>query len=111
MMPSARSVPSDSNAMSRRGFLGLGLGAGAMFALGACGASSGGGASGSGGTLKWAWQLPTSWDPVTSSAGSDVQMHALVYDAITALDDSGKAVPYLAESWKSNHDGTAERFT
>lgn len=111
MMPSAHSAPSDSHVLSRRGFLGLGLGAGAMFALGACGASSSGGAPGSGGTLKWAWQLPTSWDPVTSSAGSDVQMHALVYDAITALDDGGKAVPYLAESWKYNHDGTAVTFT
>jgi peptide/nickel transport system substrate-binding protein len=106
----ARSVSSDSSALSRRGFLGLSLGAGAMFALSACGASSGS-APGSAGTIKWAWQLPTSWDPVTSSAGSDVQMHALVYDALTALDDTGNPVPYLAESWAYNDSGTRVTFT
>src|SRR4051794_20059826 len=92
-----RSDSSTPLALSRRGLLGIGLGAGAVFALDACGGTTTTGASGSGsaaggGTITWAWQLPTTWDPVTSSAGSDVQMLALVYDPLTALDDNGNAV-------------------
>ena len=68
--------------------------------------TTGAGAGGGTGTIKWAWQLPTTWDPVTSSAGSDVQMLALAYDALTALDDNGNAVGWLAESWTYDDDGT-----
>jgi len=111
-----RTDSSTAITLSRRGLLGIGLGAGAVFALDACGGSStaGGGAAGSGGgsgTITWAWQLPTTWDPVTSSAGSDVQMLALTYDALTALDSQGNAVGWLAESWKYNDDGTEVTFT
>ena len=63
------------------------------------------------GTIKWAWQLPTTWDPVTSSAGSDVQMLALAYDPITALDEQGNAIPWLAESWAYDEAGTTVTFT
>ena len=119
-MPRAliRTQKSDSPApiaLSRRRLLGIGLGAGALFALDACGGTSGstgaGGSAGGTGTITWAWQLPTTWDPVTSSAGSDVQMLALTYDALTALDKSGNAVGWLAESWKYNSDGTQVTFT
>lgn len=99
---------------SRRGFLGLSLATGLVLGLEACGGAStaGTGTGGSGtGTIKWAWQLPTTWDPVTSSAGSDVQMLALTYDAITALDDEGNAVPWLAESWAYDDAGTTVTFT
>jgi peptide/nickel transport system substrate-binding protein len=112
-----RSDSSSAITLSRRGLLGIGLGAGAVFALDACGggstAGTGGatGAAGGTGTIAWAWQLPTTWDPVTSSAGSDVQMLALVYDALTALDDNGNAVGWLAESWKYNDAGTEVTFT
>jgi ABC-type transport system substrate-binding protein len=115
-----RTQRSDSSAplsLSRRGLFGIGIGAGALFALDACGgdstsASGGGAAAGDGtGTITWAWQLPTTWDPVTSSAGSDVTMLALAYDALTALDDQGNAVGWLAESWKYNADGTEVTFT
>ncbi len=41
------------------------------------------------GTLNWEWELPTSWDPVTSSAGWDVHALGLVYASITTLDPSG----------------------
>lgn len=113
MATPARSVP--SAALGRRGFLGLSLAAGAILALEACGgtATSDGGSSGSagGGTITWAWQLPTTWDPVTSSAGSDVQMLALVYDPLTALDEQGNAVPWLAESWAYDKSGTKVTFT
>lgn len=115
-----RTQRSDSPAtveLSRRGLLGLGLGAGVLFALEACSSSDSSGKSGPtgggsvNGTLTWAWQLPTTWDPVTSSAGSDVQMLALVYDPLTALDAHGNAVGWLAESWKYNDKGDQVTFT
>lgn len=99
--------------LSRRGLLGIGLGAGTLFALEACGGTTtvGGLAGGTRtGTITWAWQLPTTWDPITSSAGSDVQMLALTYDALTALDESGNAVGWLAQKWTYNADGTAVTF-
>lgn len=109
-----RASTTPSFAPSRRGFLGLSLAAGLVLGLEACGGSStagSGGSAGGTGTIKWAWQLPTTWDPVTSSAGSDVQMLALTYDAITALDDQGNAVPWLAEKWTYDDSGKAVTFT
>ncbi len=105
-----------AGSLNRRTFLGASLGTGLILALEACGGTSSGtgsgaGASEGGGTIKWAWQLPTTWDPVTSSAGSDVQMLALVYDPITALDQQGNAIPWLAESWAYDKSGTKVTFT
>ncbi|MER5182492.1 ABC transporter substrate-binding protein [Streptomyces sp. NPDC002896] len=98
-------------ALDRRSFLGLSFGAGAALALTACGGQSTSTAGSGGGTLKWGWQLPTSWDPVTSSAGWDVHALSLVYAALTKLDPKGVAVPALAKSWKYNDDGTVVTFT
>ncbi|MGY0536157.1 ABC transporter substrate-binding protein [Nocardioides sp. YJ-D4] len=103
------STTSSTPTLSRRSLLGLTLGAAAVFALEACGSETG--ASASGGRITWAWQLPTTWDPVTSSAGSDVQMLALVYEAITGLDEKGNPVPWLAEKWTYNSEGTQVTFT
>ncbi|GAA4877716.1 ABC transporter substrate-binding protein [Kitasatospora terrestris] len=105
-----------SSPLARRSFLGLGLGAGAALALAACGGttvapSGSADAAGSSGTLKWGWALPTSWDPVFSSAGWDVHVLSLVYAGLTKLDESGKAVPALAASWKYDADGTRLTFT
>jgi peptide/nickel transport system substrate-binding protein len=103
--------------VNRRLFLGASLGASLILALEACGGTStgtgsgGSGGAGGSGTIKWAWQLPTTWDPVTSSAGSDVQMLALAYDPITALDKQGNAIPWLAESWAYDDAGTTVTFT
>src|SRR5215213_1995558 len=99
--------------LNRRALVGAGLGLALAVSLSACGgdAASQPGAAGGTGIVKWAWQLPTTWDPVTSSAGSDVQMLALTYDALTALDDSGNAVGWLAEGWTYNKDGTEVTFT
>ncbi|MFD0567135.1 ABC transporter substrate-binding protein [Kitasatospora saccharophila] len=106
------SAPSSAT-LARRSFLGLGLGAGAALALTACGgatvAQTGG--SGTAGTLKWGWALPTSWDPVFSSAGWDVHVLSLVYAGLTKLDESGKAVPALATGWEYSADGTKLTFT
>jgi peptide/nickel transport system substrate-binding protein len=63
------------------------------------------------GTLNWEWQLPTSWDPVTSSAGWDVHVLSLVYSSITGLDKGGNAVGGLASSWKYAPDGKSITFT
>ncbi|WP_455905263.1 ABC transporter substrate-binding protein [Microbacterium sp.] len=61
-------------------------------------------------SLTWGWALPTSWDPVTSTAGWDTHALALVYDGLTQLDTEGEVVPGLAESWEYNADGTAITF-
>lgn len=61
--------------------------------------------------LTWGWALPTSWDPVTSTAGWDTHALALVYDGLTQLDPDGEVVPGLAESWEYSEDGTAVTFT
>jgi peptide/nickel transport system substrate-binding protein len=100
-------------ALNRRSLLGLSLGLGAVIALDACGSGTSATASGSGGTgtLKWAWQIPTTWDPVTSSAGSDVQMLGLTYSGLTTIDDKGNAQPHLVTGWKYSSDGTSATFT
>ncbi|MCW2540567.1 MAG: putative peptide transporter substrate-binding protein [Frankiales bacterium] len=83
--------------------------------LSAC--NSGGGAekasgpAGDNGTLNWEWDLPTSFDPVTSSAGWDAHVLGLAYSAITALDKNGNAVGGLAKSWKYAPDGKSIAFT
>jgi peptide/nickel transport system substrate-binding protein len=105
----------DPRALSRRGLLGLGLGAASTVLLAACGgtaaASLSSSAGGSGGTLKWGWELPTSWDPITSSAGWDVHALSLVYAGLTQEDEKGDAVPAVASGWKYNGDGTQITFT
>jgi peptide/nickel transport system substrate-binding protein len=88
-------------------------------ALAACSSATAGGAAGSGsaattagasGTLNWEWELPTSWDPVTSSAGWDMHVLGLVYASITTLDASGTVAPSLASSWKYAADGKSVTF-
>lgn len=61
-------------------------------------------------SLTWGWALPTSWDPVTSTAGWDTHALALVYDGLTQLDTEGEVVPGLAESWEYNAEGTSITF-
>lgn len=82
-------------------------------AAAACG--SGGGtisvAGTSGATVNWEWELPTSWDPVTSSAGWDVHVLGLVYASITTLNPKGDVEPGLATSWKYAPDGRSVTFT
>lgn len=98
--------------LARRSFLGLGLGAASAVALTACGSgTSTGSGSASTGTLKWGWALPTSWDPVFSSAGWDVHDLSLVYAGLTRLDPHGTAVPALASGWTYNATGTEITFT
>ena len=94
----------------------------AISALAACGSSSPSGssaagsgslaaASGASGTLNWEWGLPTSWDPVTSTAGWDMHVLGLVYASVTTLDTKGDVQPGLASSWKYAADGKSVTFT
>jgi peptide/nickel transport system substrate-binding protein len=94
----------------------------AIAALAACGSSSPSGssaagsgstagASGASGTLNWEWALPTSWDPVTSSAGWDMHVLGLVYASVTSLNAKGDAQPGLASAWKYAADGKSVTFT
>jgi peptide/nickel transport system substrate-binding protein len=84
----------------------------------ACGSSGGSAASGSAsttasgasGTLNWEWELPTSWDPVTSSAGWDNHVLSLVYASITVDNPAGEAEPGLASSWTYAANGKSVTF-
>ena len=75
------------------------------------GAATSASASGASGTLNWEWELPTSWDPVTSSAGWDMHALGLVYASITTLNTAGTAEAGLASSWKYTSDGKSVTFT
>src|SRR5580698_9768438 len=66
--------------------------------------------SGASGTLNWEWELPTSWDPVTSTAGWDRHGLGLVYASITTLDPAGNPGPGLATSWKYAPGGKSVTF-
>lgn len=89
----------------------------AISTLAACGSAAGGSAgsgssagNGVSGTLNWEWQLPTSWDPVTSSAGWDMHVLGLVYASLTTLDPAGDVGPGLASSWTYAADGKSVTF-
>ena len=75
------------------------------------GSGSSAGTSGARGTLNWEWELPTSWDPVTSSAGWDMHVLGLVYASLTTLDPAGTAGPGLASAWKYAPGGKSVTFT
>ena len=57
------------------------------------------------GTLGWSTAGPTSWDPVTSSAGNDISDLSLVYASLTRLSPDGEAEPALATKWEYSKDG------
>jgi peptide/nickel transport system substrate-binding protein len=76
--------------------------------LRSAGSSSSGGGSG---TLNWEWELPTSWDPVTSSAGWDNHVLSLVYATITTVLPNGNVGPGLASSWSYASNGLSVAFT
>lgn len=61
--------------------------------------------------LRWSLGLPTSWDPVTSRTGFDINTISLPYASLTRLDEDGNVEPSLAESWEYDETGTAITFT
>lgn len=76
-------------------------------------ASGGSGKAPSGGPteITVALALPTSWDPVTSRTGYDINTISLPYASLTRLDENGDVEPSLAESWEYSDDGRAITFT
>ena len=62
------------------------------------------------GTLNWEWALPTSWDPVTSSAGWDNHVLSLVSATITTVLPSGDIGHGLASSWNFAQNGRSLTF-
>jgi ABC-type transport system substrate-binding protein len=120
--PFRLSTSSVARLTSHRLITGKGLGAcvaalAASVLVAACGGTGGTAAgpgtttpAGAGGTVNWEWELPTSWDPVTSSAGWDMHALGLVYAAITTLDPSGDVGPGLARSWAYAADGKSVTF-
>jgi peptide/nickel transport system substrate-binding protein len=83
-------------------------GSGGSAATGADAAAAG--ASGASGTLNWEWELPTSWDPVTSSAGWDMHALGLVYASLTTLDPKGTVEAGLTSSWTYASNGKSVTF-
>jgi peptide/nickel transport system substrate-binding protein len=100
-----------SGAMALAAALAVSTAAAACSSTGGTSAASTSAAAGASGTLNWEWQLPTSWDPVTSSAGWDMHVLGLVYASITTLDPAGNPGPGLATSWKYDSTGKSVTFT
>jgi peptide/nickel transport system substrate-binding protein len=102
---------------ARRSVMALAAALAVSTAAAACSSSAGtsagstSAAAGVSGTLNWEWALPTSWDPVTSSAGWDMHALGLVYASITTLDPAGNPGPGLAASWKYDATGKGVTFT
>ncbi|MGW1771113.1 ABC transporter substrate-binding protein [Streptomyces sp. NPDC002104] len=80
-------------------------------ALGACAGDASSVGGGGSSTLKWTSSyFPAHWDPVVSGSGAQFRELALVYASLTRTDESGKAVPDLAESWEYNEKGDQVTF-
>lgn len=75
--------------------------------LAACGASSTHPVA----RVRWAFFMPTSWDPVTSRTGADINTVSLAYASLTRLDAAGEPQPALAQSWSYGADGKTLTFT
>ncbi len=54
----------------------------------------------SGARIRLAFPMPTSWDPVTSRTGADINTVSLAYASLTRLTKTGSVEPALAESWR-----------
>jgi peptide/nickel transport system substrate-binding protein len=87
--------------------------AAAALLLSGCAAAAGGSTNDDGKptVLRWAFSLPTSWDPVTSRTGNDINTISLAYASLTQIDKDGTVLPSLAESWKYSDDGKNVTFT
>ena len=61
--------------------------------------------------LTWASSyFPAHWDPVVAGSGAQFRELALAYASLTEIDENGKAVPDLAESWEYNATGDQVTF-
>jgi len=60
--------------------------------------------------VRWAFFMPTSWDPVTSRTGADINTISLAYASLTRLDKHGEPQPALAKSWHYADGGRTLTF-
>jgi peptide/nickel transport system substrate-binding protein len=60
--------------------------------------------------VRWAFFMPTSWDPVTSRTGADINTVSLAYASLTRLNKAGEPEPALAERWSFAEGGRALTF-
>jgi peptide/nickel transport system substrate-binding protein len=60
--------------------------------------------------VRWAFFMPTSWDPVTSRTGADINTVSLAYASLTRLNKAGEPEPALAKSWSYEDAGKALTF-
>lgn len=86
----------------------IALGASVLLGLSGCAGSTP--SSGADTTLRWAVALPAHWDPVVSGSGAQFRILSLVYASLTEIDEQGRAVPSLAESWDYNAAGDQVTF-
>ncbi|MBC2666664.1 peptide ABC transporter substrate-binding protein [Novosphingobium flavum] len=85
----------------------LALALGALLLVAGCGSSD----QAAKDRVRWAFTMPTSWDPVTSRTGADINTISLAYASLTRLNQAGEPEPALAQSWTYSKDGTALTFT
>lgn len=74
--------------------------------LGACGSTANHDIA----RVRWAFFMPTSWDPVTSRTGADVNTVSLAYASLTRLSEAGEPEPALAERWSYSDGGKVLAF-
>lgn len=84
----------------------LALALGALLLAAGCGSSDQAGRD----RVRWAFIMPTSWDPVTSRTGADINTISLAYASLTRLNKAGEPEPALAQSWSYSKDGKAVTF-
>ncbi|MET0362685.1 MAG: ABC transporter substrate-binding protein, partial [Sphingobium sp.] len=60
--------------------------------------------------VRWAFAMPTSWDPVTSRTGADINTISLAYASLTRLNAKGEVEPALASAWHYSPDGLSLTF-
>src|SRR4028119_2085655 len=85
----------------------------ALSVVAACGGGGGGGTQSNTppGTLEVGIEAePPELDPNLSSAYVDRQVMASIYDRLVDIDENGKIVPMLAESYEVSDDGKTYTF-
>jgi len=107
-----------SGKLSRREFLGAGLGLGVMAVFGCspgpaqpAAPQQPAGRPNYGGTLVFVLENDViDFDPMRSRAFVDRNVHYQIYDSLVRIDPKGNIIPWLAERWEIAPDGKAVTF-
>ena len=98
------------NSLSRRRFLQLSA-AGVAATLGTAGfdlspaAAAAVEARRQTGTLRVAWEIPATLNPLTASSDTEISFLNAIYDYLIDTDANSQLIPRLAESWEISDDG------